>query len=237
MGEIIIGFLIGLLFIGLGIAISKYKCYWLIAGYNTSSEKEKKQVDIEQVAKHMGRLMYLIAICIWGMGIFGYLGLSINIVVAVMVIIIFGYVFYIQKFDKSSDAKTSRIIIGIIAVITLVIGTIVFCSSSEPNKVTRTDSKLIIEGSYGCSIKNEDIKSIEFVDTMPKILSRNNGYSDGTNKKGSFKLDGDKKGKLYLEGKNGPFIKIVTDEYDIYINNKDEKVTRDIYKSIITPGV
>lgn len=140
MGQVITGFLIGLLFIGAGIAITKYKCYWLIAGYNTSSAEEKKQVDIEQLAKHMGRLMYLIALCNCAMGIVGYLGFSVNIVVAIMVAIIFGYLFYIQKFDKSSDPKNSRIIIAIIGIIILVIGSVVFCSSNEPNKVTRTDS-------------------------------------------------------------------------------------------------
>lgn len=43
MWEIISVVASGLLIIGIGVAISKYKCYWLIAGYNTSSKEEQKK--------------------------------------------------------------------------------------------------------------------------------------------------------------------------------------------------
>ena len=61
MAYIIIFSIVSLLFVFLGIAISRYKCYWLIAGYNTASKEEKARIDIENVAKHMSRMCYLIA--------------------------------------------------------------------------------------------------------------------------------------------------------------------------------
>lgn len=65
MGEVITVSIVSVLFIVIGVLISKYKCYWLISGYNTSSKEEKARVEIEKVAKHMGRMCYAIAIILF----------------------------------------------------------------------------------------------------------------------------------------------------------------------------
>lgn len=106
---------VGFLLIGTGVAISKYKWYWLIAGYNTSSKEEKEKVDIEQLAKHMGRLCYIMAVGIWMTGLLvHFFEIPVSISTIVMSIIIFGYIIYMQKFDSSEDVKTNRIIISVI---------------------------------------------------------------------------------------------------------------------------
>jgi hypothetical protein len=40
-----------LLFIALGALIKYAKWYWLIAGYNTATPEEKKNIDIEALAR------------------------------------------------------------------------------------------------------------------------------------------------------------------------------------------
>lgn len=47
--------LIGLLYIGLGLAIPKYKLYWLIAGLNGLSKKEQEKFDLRYIEKYFGR--------------------------------------------------------------------------------------------------------------------------------------------------------------------------------------
>lgn len=44
-GKVIIFSIVSCIFIAIGILISKYKCYWLISGYNTASKEEKSKVD------------------------------------------------------------------------------------------------------------------------------------------------------------------------------------------------
>lgn len=36
-------FLMGILFIAMGLAMDKFKCYWLIAGYNTAGKEEQEK--------------------------------------------------------------------------------------------------------------------------------------------------------------------------------------------------
>ena len=146
--EIIIFSLISLLFVLIGLAIKKYKCYWLISGYNTLSKDKKRNVDIEEVGKHIARMCYLIAlIIILGAIITKYFEISFFIFAFLIVVIIFGYLFYIQKFDHNKKSF-----------ITFAIMLITFSSGKEPNEIRVTDTSIIIEGNFGTSIKKKDIK-------------------------------------------------------------------------------
>jgi len=48
------GVIISLVFFILGLLISRYKCYGLIAGYNRAPKHIKKEYDIEGLADHVG---------------------------------------------------------------------------------------------------------------------------------------------------------------------------------------
>ena len=232
MGEILCVLAIGLLFIGLGLAISRYKCYWLISGYNTASKKEKEKVDIDSLAKHMGRLCYLITFTIWITAFLVYsFKISMNIPIVFMVIVIFAYVSYMQRFDNNEASRMDKEIIYFIGGVVLVILILVFSFGHSPNEINVSEGKIIIRGSYGITIKNENINSIELIESMPKIEFKSNGYSNGPEKKkGEFKLEGGRISNLYIESKEGPYIKITLDKYDVYINNKDKELTKNIYK-------
>lgn len=232
MGESLCVLATGLLFIGLGLAISRYKCYWLISGYNTSSKKEKENVDIENLGKHMGRLCYLIAFSIWIIALLVYFfEIYIGILIMLMVIMIFVYVLYMQRFDHNKGSGTDKGIIYFIGGVVLVVSILVFSFGQSPNEVSTNEGKIIISGSYGIIIKNENINSIELIESMPKVAFKSNGYSNGLGKKkGEFKLEGDRMANLYIESKDGPYIKITLDKYDVYINYKDKELTNYIYK-------
>ena len=58
-----------LIFIALGILIKYFKMYSLIAGYNTMSKKEKKNIDIKKLADVLRNGMFGMAMIL----IFGYL--------------------------------------------------------------------------------------------------------------------------------------------------------------------
>ena len=44
-----------------GFAIKYRKAYWLISGYNTMSDKDKKQVDIEKLGKLMTNTLFILS--------------------------------------------------------------------------------------------------------------------------------------------------------------------------------
>lgn len=172
--------IICLIFIVLGVAISKYKCYWLISGYNTQSKEEKARVDIEELAKHMGKMCYLIALLIFtGVVVSEYFEMSILPFVMILIVIVFGYFIYMQKFDHNKKSKTEIIVMIVIGFITFSVLIITFSFGNEPNKLIVKDEAIIIEGSYGVTLKKSDIKSIDIVDNIPEIKYRSNGYSDG----------------------------------------------------------
>lgn len=236
--EFVFMFFLGVLFIGLGLAVSKFKCYWIIAGYNTASKESQQNVDVEQLGKHMGRLAYIIAGIIWGTAILSnFIDINMRIVTAILLVIIFGYIIYMQRFDYNPRTKAEKSIIYIVGAVIILISILVFSIGSEPNTIKVVNNKIVISGNYSRTLKMEDVKNIELIETMPKVLSKSNGYSDGKSKKGEFKLEGNKKGILYIEDKVGPYIKISMDKYDIYINNKDKNTTNDTYNMLITPGV
>lgn len=234
MGSIIFISIICLIFIVLGVAVSKYKCYWLISGYNTQSKEEKARVDIEKVAKHIGRMCYLIAFIIFiGAIISDYFEISIIPFVIILIIIIFGYLIYLQRFDHNKKSKAEIIVMIIIGFITFSILIITFSFGNEPNDLIIKDEAIVIDGSYGTTLKRKDIKSIELVDDIPEIRIRSNGYSDGgVIKKGDFKLKSGEKVKLYIQSNKGPYIKISTINFDVYINYKDVSLTKQSFNNL-----
>lgn len=230
MKTIIIFAAISLLFIAIGLAISKYRCYWLISGYNTASKEEQSRIEIEKVAMHMGRMCYLIALVLFIGGIVtNYTRISIFPVTILIMLIVFGYLFYLQRFDHNKKSKAETIVFIVIAFITFSITILTFSYGRETNEVKINDKTIVIDGSFGTTIKKSEIRNIELVDELPKISLKVNGYSDGSSiKKGDFKLENGENVKLYIQGKSGPYIKISTIDDEIYINYKDKNKTIDL---------
>lgn len=233
MIPIIILSIVSLVFILIGIAISKYKCYWLISGYNTASKVEKENIEVEKLAKHMARMCYIISIILFLGGIItGYFNFSIMPLTLILIIVIFAYVFYLQKFDHNKKSKAELVVLAVVTFITFAVIIITFSLGSEPNEISITNSSIIIDGSYGTSIKKIDITEIESIEKLPEVSSRTNGYSDGINKKGDFKLKNGEKVKLYIQSKEGPFIKITSKNKVIFINYKDKDKTLQVLNNL-----
>lgn len=223
-----------IIFIVLGVAISKYKCYWLISGYNMQSKEEKSKVDIEKIAKHMGRMCYLIAFLIFiGAIVSKYFQISILPFIITLLIIVFGYLIYMQKFDHNKKSKSEIMVMVVIGFITFAIMIITFSFVNEPNNIIIKEDSIVIDGSYGITLKREDIKEIKLVDNIPEMGFKSNGYSDGgAIKKGDFKLKNGEKVKLYVQSNKGPYIKISTVNFDVYINYKDISLTNQSFNNL-----
>lgn len=59
-----VNYIVAIAFIFLGLLIGLGKQYWLIAGYNTASKKEKVKVNIEAFGKFMMKVFIAMALII-----------------------------------------------------------------------------------------------------------------------------------------------------------------------------
>jgi len=91
------------------------------------------------------------------------------------------------------------------------------------NKVILGDTKFIIKGMYGEEIAYSDIKEIELTENLPTIKLKAKGFALGDHRKGYFHTDGQGV-KLFISGKQGPFLKIKTKNEEIYLNRKQDNI-------------
>lgn len=223
------------LFLALGIAIGKYKCYWLISGYNTASNEARQKIDIENVGKNLAKMSYIVA----GINFLGALaayflqaGISVLVCILLMLIVIFYYAWKVQKYDHSSNSKAAKIILAITIVFVIAINIPIFYAANKSSEVEILKDSLKITGTYGKTMKKESITEIKLIDNIPEIKMRTNGISLGKIQKGNYKLEGINKGVLFLEDSNGPFIQITTKTYTVFINYKDDSKTTDLYDKL-----
>ncbi len=221
----------------LGVLIKYFKCYWLIAGYNTASAEKKKNTDIVGLSRFVGNICFVIAgFLVLDYVLEVYLEYSDFSSYAMPVIIIILAVYAViraQKFKLSPEKnKINHLlrIIFIVFVIALPVGFIIYGISFQ--KVTVNSEYIKISGVHGIKQEIKDITDIELKNSIPKITRRTNGLSLFNIRKGNFKLKDIGKGKLYIYKGNPPYIYISTGNDYIIINYKDAKETEELYKKI-----
>lgn len=218
-----------------GVAIGKYKCYWLISGYNTASKEEKQKIDIENTGKIIAKMSYIVAAISFLGALAAYFfqaSKSILISIFLMLIVIFYYVWKAQKYDHSSNAKIAKIILVVTMVLVIAINIPIFYATKKSSDVEVSNDSIRITGTYGRTITKESITEIKLIDNIPEIKMKTNGIGLGKIQKGNYKLEGINKGVLFLENNDGPFIQITTKSYTVFINYKDDAKTLNIYKKI-----
>lgn len=226
-------FFMGILFLGLGIAIGKFKCYWLISGYNTASDEEKEKVDIKGLARIISFLLYGIGCAIIVSALLEpYFPKVISLVGIFIPVLTIGTVIYCQRFDSNKKSKGEKLGLAVILAIPVLIFIVVLAASTEKNKVEVTQERVAIEGFYGINLNNEEIKSVDLVDRMPPVIRRENGSAIGKYKKGIFITKNNERIHLYLEKDYGPYLKIVSTKGDIYMNFKGKNEIFDVYNGI-----
>ncbi len=230
-----ISILTGLACILMGFVIAKYPNS--IAGYNTMSPEEKEKVDINKVAKILRNGLYIggsltviggTIFTLLGMPLLATLSLCLSIMLSVAISIALS-----QKYDK-----TKRSLLKTVLVVTLIVLSSTYISidiyrDSRPTEITLNTDNIEFNGAYGLNIALANIKSIELIDTMPKIKIRTGGLSIGPIKKGNFKLEGYDHCKLFISGNYSPYIHIKTTyNEDIFFNSHIEGQIQTIYHEL-----
>lgn len=234
---------VGLLLIGCGLAVHKFKKYWLIAGYNTMSKEEREKVDAAGLGRLVGIYLYLNGAVFILAGILEASGVRHGMTAALIFMAV-STVFVLikaQKYNKNlfdedgnlrQGAGKKAVLPVVITIITFIVVGILLVFSSKETKVTILDEGIQIHGMYGEVYEWDDIKSIELKEELPTIEVRTNGSAVGANLKGYFRTTEYGKVKLFVNADTPPFIYLDTDERLVIFNRKNAEQTKEIYEKI-----
>lgn len=207
----------------------------LIAGYNTMSAEEKKNVDIKGLST-------FICFGLVGMGIATFIFyyvcklLGFSSIAEYSLFLPFLYIPYLiirsQKYDHNPRKKRTNVIliIGVVFVIGIVV---LLVYSMLPATIKTNGDKLVITGMYGTERSLHEIESIELTNTLPALTMRLNGLSLGAVNKGWFKRKEGGKCLLFLSSDTKPFIVIKEKSgEEIYMNSPDSETTKQQYEEL-----
>lgn len=230
----LVNIMLGLLFAFLGLLIGKFKMYGLIAGVNTASEEQKENMDLPAMGKAISLMCYGIALAnLIPAALNYYFAFPLYVSPILTVVIIAVSLIWIQRYDHNVKSRESTMKAVKVLVIVAVVGGILMTQVIGEHKVVITDTSVKIPGMFGKTFPLEEMVSIREVQEMPKVTLRTNGLGLGSIQRGQFRLEGAKKAYLYLSKKEGPYIEIVTEEYPVYINFKDEESYRRTLESLL----
>jgi len=236
-------FLMGAMFIFLGIAIHKFKWYFLISGYNTMSKEKKANVDTEGLGRLMGYYMYLNGGVLILLGILSALEIWSGMTPFLVVIILSTFYLLIraQKYDhnlfdekgklKEGAGKKLMVPIVILSVIFIAVGGLLFYAY-QPSEITISPQGLEIHGMYGEFHPWDTLDRAELHDELPRIERRTNGAAVGASLKGHFRATELGDVKLFVNTRKPPFIYITTRGRITIINTESEEGTRELFEDI-----
>lgn len=228
-----------LLFGTIGFIVTEKNAKYLLSGYNTMNEEDRKKVDIKAYIRYFRNFHIFLGISFLVFGSFLTYFISENaggIFLAVYPIA--AYIYYIAtslKYSKGLDKKRNKVgVVILMATLFFVFGLLGY--GFKENKLSFDSESISFKGSYGETLTKAQIQSIELVDELPEITLKTNGFALGTINKGYFKTRNGEIVKLILNSDNKPIILFTkTDGKKIYYSAKDkpnEKILDEIRKTL-----
>ena len=175
------------------------------------SEEDRKKVDISSFVLYYRKFHVFLGISIL---IGGLLANSLISDVACGIFLgtypILAYIYFIWNSRRfSSGFNTSFYKVGIIVLaFTLIFVLILFGYGFKENQLLINNDSIEFTGPYGAKIANEDIQSIELVNSLPNIRFKRYGFALGSINKGYIKTDDGVIIKLLLNSNSYPIILI-----------------------------
>ncbi|MGY6559422.1 MAG: DUF3784 domain-containing protein [Nitritalea sp.] len=227
--------LIGITLISFGFLVKAFPK--LISGYNTMSQRQQENIDIEGLSTFMRNTFLAMGFLV----VMGHMLLkAVNqptlsdyfaplvIVAGAIVMVVKGRQFdhNPEKFvnSKFKVLFTALVLMG--ALISVIYGIL-------PSQHEIKQESVTFSGAYGTELKFSEIDSIALTDRIPKILSRTNGLGVGQIKKGAFRIEAIGKAHLLVHASSGPYLVITTKSGEtMIVNYKNKTKTDQIYREI-----
>lgn len=236
---IIINILLSFIFIGIGFLITERNAKYLLSGYNTMTDEDRKNFNLTDYLKFFKKFHVFLGttLLIISLILFYFVDADYSSVFA-GIYPVAAYIYFIWKgkrFNNMKDEQTkSSFIFALIIMVVVFVGIVgMFAYSLQDNPVEIKAEIIKIGGDYGIDLPIKDIKSIELVNELPEITLKINGFALQNIEKGLFRTNGGEKVKLLINSQNKPFILIITNTNDkIYYSSK-EKSNQKIYNQLI----
>ncbi|WP_157359389.1 DUF3784 domain-containing protein [Wenyingzhuangia fucanilytica] len=227
-----------LLFIAIGFLVTENNAKYLLSGYNTMNENERKKVNLKTYIPYFKKFHITLGISFF---VLGYLINLFNKNVAGMFLAIYpvlAYVYFVitsSKYSGGLNTKANKV--GLI----ILIGTFIFVTGLvaygyKENKILFDAHQIEFTGSYGGILPTQQIKNIEVKKDLPKITLKTNGFALGEIRKGYFKTKSGETVKLILNSSQKPYLLFTTsDNRKIYYSAKEqlnEELLQEIKKAI-----
>ncbi|PWJ43092.1 DUF3784 domain-containing protein [Sediminitomix flava] len=217
---------ISLLFLGIGSLINESNAKYLLSGYNTMSEEERKNFDLKAFLPFFKGFHHFLGISFLALSIGLYFISEEALGLFLAVYPILCYIYFIlkshQKFSNSLKTPWYQISI-VVLVITLATVTTLFAFGLKEDHIVIKPNQIIVEGFYGEELQNDEIASISLIDDLPNITLRANGFSIGEIDKGYYKTEDGEKVKLVINKVRKPILLITkTNGEKIYFSAKTD---------------
>ncbi|TRX04596.1 DUF3784 domain-containing protein [Flavobacterium gawalongense] len=228
-----------LLFVTIGFIVTENNAKYLLSGYNTMSEEERKKVDIKAYIPYFRKFHIFLGVSFFLFGtLLTYLIHENAGGIFLGVYPILAYIYFIwtsSTYFTGVPTKGNKIGVFIL------VGTLIFVIGLiglgfKEDKIIFNSHSIEFKGSYGEVVTQTEIQSIELVDDKPKTTMKTNGFALGTIQKGYFKTDKDEIVKLILNSDNKPYLLLTkSNGTKIYFSAKEEsneKLLNEIKKTL-----
>lgn len=226
---------LGVLFAAIGLIVTENNAKYLLSGYNTMSEEDRKSVDIKAYIPYFRKFHLFLGASLFLLGsAFTYLISEGAAGIFLSVYPILAYIYFFitgGKYRKAGSFKRNTMALVIL------VGTLVFVVGlmgyglKEDILILESDT-VVFKGSYGEKFTHSEIQSIELVDQLPHITFKTNGFGLGSVRKGYFRTKEKEVVKLILNGDQKPIILFTkTDGKKIYYSARSTSI-EDIIKEI-----
>lgn len=231
---VIIG--LAILFASLGYLITEKNAKYLLSGYNTMHEEDRKKFDLKAFLNYFKKFHLFLGSSFLILGIF--LFYAINETVTSIFMAVYPLSAYIvlawrsKSFRHSSDRKSTYASM-IILFTSLILVAGIFIVGLKQDKMIIGENEVVIKGIYGEKILFSEIASLKMIEETPPISIRTNGFSAGKVNKGYFKTNEGEIVKLILNADQLPCIQITKkDGRKIFFSARKE-LNESIYTALI----
>lgn len=226
--------IIGLFLIGIGFLVKAFPD--LIAGYNTMTKEQKANVDIKGLSSFMRNCFIVMGlIIIIGSYFFNWIGLSMISNSIVLISVLSGVIILLiksRKFNKNESNKKSKAAFVILGIVIVFIVSLLFYGS-KPSEILINKETALITGLYGIELPIKNIQEVKLITQLPAIITRSNGFSFGTIKKGYFKLEEYGKCRLFLQSDSDLYLVIVDKNGErTILNHTDKRETETEFENL-----
>jgi len=200
---------VSLVFISVGFIINERNAKYLLAGYNTMSEEERKTVDMQSFMPGFKKFHIFLGTSLLVIGSLLYFLVgdsAATTFLSLYPLLAYLYYFIISRKHYSGVSKRKHNLGFIILGVTLILVVGLLGIGNKPGNLIIQPEKIEFDGMYGEVLTPSAIDSVELVNQLPNVTIRTNGYAHGQVRKGYFKTEKGEIIKLLVDSDQAPFL-------------------------------